>query len=92
MRRCHASTSLHSRAADGTKRFVGPGYENFGVLYDDTLSDLEDLKVYLHTGRHPKLDLRKLRPRTSRAESGHLSQRLSNAGSSIAGSGNGELF
>lgn len=83
------------RAADGTKRFVGPGYENFGILYDDTLSDLEDLKAYLNTGRHPKLDMRKLRTRMSRAESG-LSHKHSNAGSaaasSVAGSGNGELF
>ena len=80
-------------AADGTKRFVGPGYENFGVLYDDMLSDLEDLKAYIHTGRHPKLDLCKTRTRMSRAESG-MSQRLSNAGSfrsSALGSTNGDV-
>lgn len=91
-----APTTVAAIAADGTKRFVGPGYESFGILYDDTLSDLEDLKAYLHTGRHPKLDMRKLRTRASRVESGNLSQKPSNTGSlaasSLAGSGNGELF
>jgi hypothetical protein len=76
-------------AADGTKRFIGPGFENFGILYDDTLSDLEDLKAYLHCGKHPKLEMRKSRRRMSRGESGALSQRPSGNGSIAASSAQG---
>jgi hypothetical protein len=75
---------------------VGKGYEHFGILYDDTLSDLEDLKAYLITGRHPKQDIRRLKTRMSRAESDTLTHKASNAGSQAAssanGSVNGELF
>jgi hypothetical protein len=82
-------------AADGTKRFVGPGYEQFGILYDDTLSDLEDLKAYLITGRHPKLDMHKLKTRGSQRDSPSLSHKPSTgsqAARSCNGSANGELF
>eukprot|EP00892_Ulva_mutabilis_P012806 jgi/Ulvmu1/9899/UM057_0056.1 len=81
----HASTVTDHPAGDlGSKQFVGPGFENLGFLYDDTMGDLEDLREYCISGRHPKLELRKSSRRTmTRAESSLSTRRSSPSGSVV---------
>lgn len=69
----------------GSKQYVGPGFENLAFVYDDMMADLEDLKEYCISGRHPKLEMRKSSRRTmTRAESS-LSMKRSSLSGSAAG-------
>lgn len=65
------------------KQFVGIGFENLGFLYDETMADLEDLREYCISGRHPKLEMRKLSRRTMTRADSSLSMKRS-SGSGIA--------
>jgi hypothetical protein len=51
------------------KQYVGPGFEHVGVLYDERLAALEDLRAYLLTGRHPREEMRVARQQLNRIES-----------------------
>jgi hypothetical protein len=62
--------------------FVGPGFEHVGNLYDERLADLEDLKAYTLTSRHPKEDMHKAKQLMPRSES-VMSRRLSSTGGSL---------
>jgi hypothetical protein len=50
------------------------------MLYGEHLADLEDLKAYILTGRHPKEDLRRAKQAMARTQSSE-SGRQSNSGS-----------
>lgn len=49
--------------------YVGPGWGGVGSLYDERLAELEDLRAYARTGRHPKEEMRKARAALANAES-----------------------
>jgi hypothetical protein len=50
------------------------------MLYGEHLADLEDLKAYVLTGRHPKEDLKRVKQALGHTES-LVSSRLSDASS-----------
>jgi hypothetical protein len=51
------------------KQYIGPGFEHVGVLYDERMAVLEDLRAYLLTGRHPREEMRVARQQLNRIES-----------------------
>ena len=63
---------------------MGPGWEAVGALYGERLAGLEDLKAYLHTGRHPKEAVRRARPQLGHSDS-RLSSQASSCGSTADG-------
>lgn len=48
---------------------MGPGYEHVGILYDERMVQLEDLRAYARTGRHPIEEMRAARQQMRRMES-----------------------
>ena len=62
--------------------YIGPAWAHLGSLYDDRLADLEDLRAYCKTGRHPKEEMRRAKLALATAES-IASRKLSSSSSSM---------